>query len=963
MSKSKIKGKVLVVQLSSRETQVVLVGSDSSIIQGVTVPTPVGAVDDGVIRNPDAVREMLKGALQKPEFKKVRQVVYALCTSQVIAETVTTPDLPESKLERLLRANMDMYFPVDTKDYHLVWQVIGPKVGGNRELSVQLWAVPLGLLKRYYTVANECGLSVVGIDYCGHSLATAVGASFAQGKGKQQQKKAMAAFGESGGTAIDLHILMERDLLGMTFVQNGQIILQRFVRCGADPTYQFSELAMMLEYFRSMEIGRGSSVRGIVSGLLAVNDEIVAKLAEAMSIPMARLAVPYWLPWALCVGASHTELDFGINTLNSPSKVRTEIGGQLWQYALILVGGLAILGVVMLTLSARLVWNSEIANLQHQQNMLMKQQAEYAGFAQNYYEFQDMYNSYNYDWDTTFGSLRTYNDNLVLVLEEIEDLMPKDSSVVHMQVFDNQMFVEFACQNKEEAAYLIMSLREMQYANPMIISDIWGGGNGPATSYGSGNSVEAPPTEGSGQSISVVISNAMENGLLNDITIPQIQALEKAYGKQPEYDEEKHDTVDKLKAEEKYSADLRKPAMEEMLTTNPFAAVRFRDMLVQDFKSDKNAILLNDVTILIEAMNSGWLTNQPTNLEDAQKCMSDMLKIFTKTEARLNNLEKLLCSDEYMALTYIHYLGVQMEVYEPEAFPYLDLDKMVQDVATNGKFMTEDAALNDKLNALIPEIDTDATEPDPTQPSETQPGETQPDPTQPGETQPDPTQPGETQPDPTQPGETQPGPTEPDPTDPDSGEIFDEAYAELIRKYLQLYLTTGTSNTDLDEKIEQYLKEGKTDDPKFDAAVEKAMDHEKVEDALFAMLYLHTTLGKTGFDTIDGVLDKYHKDKTTGVPILDQKLAELMEKLSATVTPPSVPGIGNNSGSNSGSSNKPSGSTGNSGGSGTVVEPTDKRLHFIVVLEYSEDLRNAELERKGLSYDDRVSGIVAEEVE
>ncbi|MBQ8621451.1 MAG: pilus assembly protein PilM [Oscillospiraceae bacterium] len=938
MSKFKISGKVLVIQLGSRETHVVLAGKDSSVIHGVTVPTPAGAVDDGVIRNPEAVREMLKPVLKKPEFKGVRQVVYALCTTQVIAEAVTTPDLPESKLEKLLRANMDMYFPVDTKDYHLVWQIIGAKAGGgSRELAVQLWAVPLGLLKRYYTVANECGLSVVGIDYCGHSAATAAGASFSVNK-----KKAPAA---AQVPATDLHILLERDLLGMTFVQNGQVVLQRFVRCGADPTYQFGELAMMLEYFRSMDMGRMSPIKGIASGLLATNDEIVARLSDVMGIPFAKLSVSYWAPWALCVGASHTELDFGINTLNAPGKVRTEIGGQLWQYALILVGGLSILGVVMLTLSARLVWNSEIANLQNQQQTLMKQQAEYAGFADNFYEFQAMFNAYDADWETTFGSLQTYNDNLVLVLDELEDLMPQNSSVVNMQVYEDQMFVEFACQTKEEAAYLIMALREMQYADPVMISDVWGGGNGPATSYGSGT--EAPPTEGSGQSISQVITSAMESGALNDITIAQIKALEKAYGKQPYYDEEKHKTVDELKAEEKYSAELRKPAIEEMLTTNPFAAVRFRDMLIEDFMADENAILLGDITLLYEVMSTGWLSNQPTNMKDAQKCMGDLLKIFTKTETRLNNLEKLLCSDEDMAKTYTHYLGVKMEVYDPEEFPYLDLEKMVRDVETNGKFTTEDAALNEKLNALIPEIDTD-----PTDPGVTDPGVTDPGVTDPGVTDPSVTDPGVTDPGVTDPGVTEPGPTDPGPTEPDVD--HDQINIDLVAKYLQLYLTTGKTNTQYDEKFTQYLKEGKTDDPAFDAVMEKAFDNDKVEDAVLAVVYIHTTLGSTGFDTIDDVLDKYKAENTTGIPVLDKKIAEAIKKITDSIKP-----------GNTGTTSKPSGSTGSTGSTGSSGSSgsDDKRLHFIVVLGYSQELKEAELIRKGLSYEDRISAIGGEEAE
>ena len=113
MSK-KITGKVLSIHLGKEETQLVLLDKTDEILLAVSVPTPAGAVEDGVIRNPDAIRQMLMDIRQEPEMKKVRKVAFSLCTSQVITEVVTTPDLPEAKLEKLLRSNADMYFPVDT---------------------------------------------------------------------------------------------------------------------------------------------------------------------------------------------------------------------------------------------------------------------------------------------------------------------------------------------------------------------------------------------------------------------------------------------------------------------------------------------------------------------------------------------------------------------------------------------------------------------------------------------------------------------------------------------------------------------------------------------------------------------------------------------------------------------------------------------------------------------------------
>ena len=127
MSKSLISGKVLAIQLGRGQCRIALVGANGDILHSAEVPTPAGAVEDGAIRNQEAVRKMLKAATSVKEFKNTRKTVFVMATSQVITEIVTVPNLPEQKLEKLLTANADMYFPVDMKEYQRDWQVIGPK--------------------------------------------------------------------------------------------------------------------------------------------------------------------------------------------------------------------------------------------------------------------------------------------------------------------------------------------------------------------------------------------------------------------------------------------------------------------------------------------------------------------------------------------------------------------------------------------------------------------------------------------------------------------------------------------------------------------------------------------------------------------------------------------------------------------------------------------------------------------
>lgn len=875
MSKCKITGKVLVIQFGKEETQIVRMSSGADVFS-VAVPTPQGAVEDGMLRDPNAVRDMLKSALKMRELKGVRQAVFSLCTSQVITETVTTPDLPEAKLEKLLQANMDMYFPVDMHDYQVVWQVVGPKTSdsGLKELTVQLWAVPNALTQRYYTVANACGLSVAAIDYCGHSVATAVGASFsavAKGNRKkgrnaeatigQKRKAAKAAAAEAAGEPYtpdtQLHISLERDLLGMTFVQQGRVVMQRFIRCGADPTYQFGELAMIVEYYRSMEYGRDSEISAFLSGAYASSKNMNDELEEALGMPIALFSDGYSPRLVLCIGAARTTMDFGTPSLNKPGKARREVRSQLWQYALVLAGGAALVLVVLFTLSSQLVWSANTRSLESSLQTLTVQAQQYAGFEDNYSEYASKYASYSADWDTVFSSLQTYNDNLVLALQELEEILPENTSVTNLQIAPDGLNVSFACETKEEAAFLIMALRKLQYADLAAISNLGGGGGGAAESYGSGES-EAPPSEGSydpekdGQ-VTVTFSLSARSGnensavadliaseltedelmdLVSDLTPEQLTLLEQVYGKTPETT---YTTLAALKGNTELAItfDHRENALRQMFNTNPFAVNRFVNLLEEDFYRSESILWKYILSDLLQLEEEGKLSSGATDDPIVlREYMGLLLDILTKDDDTLTATEALLCSEakeegqaaSVSELTYVHYLEVELGLREAEAFPYLNIDAVFTDLLAGG-FNTGDTALDARLNGLI----------------------------------------------------------------------SDETWAllasmnsnEKMSEMVSDYLTTGTSGEPVvDEIINKYLTEGTTGSTVLDDRIGSYLGSGDMDGQIAELFDKYLTEGTTGSAVMDARVEQYLTDGTTGNAALDARIEAYIKggQMDKTVT-------------------------------------------------------------------------------
>ena len=119
MSKQKLSGRALVVQITEREIRIaqMTLGSDA-ISERVILPTPPNAVEDGQLVGLDALRDAMEPVLRQGLFRRCRKVVFSLCSTQVISESVTVPAVKkQQRLGQMLLANMDEYFPIDPGEY------------------------------------------------------------------------------------------------------------------------------------------------------------------------------------------------------------------------------------------------------------------------------------------------------------------------------------------------------------------------------------------------------------------------------------------------------------------------------------------------------------------------------------------------------------------------------------------------------------------------------------------------------------------------------------------------------------------------------------------------------------------------------------------------------------------------------------------------------------------------------
>mgnify|MGYP000754356115 CR=1 FL=1 len=465
MSKQKLTGRALVVQITEREIRIaqMTLGSDAISTQ-VILPTPPNAVEDGQLVGLDALHDAMEPVLRQGLFRRCRKVVFSLCSTQVISESVTVPAVKkQQRLGQMLLANMDEYFPIDPGEYQLSWESVGVEAREDaRHLRVQLWAVPRAMLHRYYALANSMGLSVAAVDFCGHSHATAVDADFAL------PKHAKSSADTDDG--VCLYINAESELLLLTFVHNGQVKLQRLLQRGYSQQDDLNEAGIVLDYFSAMP-GRARLTSAVLSGGQAKEAGLAPALASLLNVPVEMAETDYGAQWLLCQGAALTALDFGDPELNHITGARAPIN-RAWQYGLVFLGGAALTASVLLLLTSKLSWSTELDGLRAQQDRLTALAQQNAGCAENYHNYSSMYDAYSADWDTVFDSVRTYNDNLELVLGELEAKLPKKSTVTALSTTELCLAAQVAFQSKEDAAYFLVALRDVPFMTLNTVSSL-----------------------------------------------------------------------------------------------------------------------------------------------------------------------------------------------------------------------------------------------------------------------------------------------------------------------------------------------------------------------------------------------------------------------------------------------------------------------------------------------------------
>jgi type IV pilus assembly protein PilM len=155
-----------------------ITGGDSPVIvHAAQVPLPIGAVENGEVREPEVVAEALKELWQRGGFKG-RRVYMGVGNQRVVVREIALPYLPEKELRASLGFQVQEFIPMAVDEAVIDFDPLGEfEQDDRRMLRMLLVAAQRTMVDSLVAAASEAKLEPLGLDLVPFAIVRSVGTS------------------------------------------------------------------------------------------------------------------------------------------------------------------------------------------------------------------------------------------------------------------------------------------------------------------------------------------------------------------------------------------------------------------------------------------------------------------------------------------------------------------------------------------------------------------------------------------------------------------------------------------------------------------------------------------------------------------------------------------------------------------------------------------------------------------
>ena len=212
--------KFLNIEIDTAQLRVAEVDSRGQrIFRCFVIPVPLGAVDDGQIRDTKSLGNLLKTELTAHGIK-TKKAFFVAGSSRIASREVRIPFVKKDRIQSIIQENATDYFPIDISNYVISYSIINIETseqegaGTIKQYHLMVYAAPTSISAAFSEVADVAGLNMTGIGYTGDSVYSAVKDTFADG--------------------VHMLIKIEYNSTSISIIKNGDLALQRTVNYGVD---------------------------------------------------------------------------------------------------------------------------------------------------------------------------------------------------------------------------------------------------------------------------------------------------------------------------------------------------------------------------------------------------------------------------------------------------------------------------------------------------------------------------------------------------------------------------------------------------------------------------------------------------------------------------------------------------------------------------------------------------------
>lgn len=154
-------------------------GKKTKLISLGTAQLPVGAVEDGELRDPETVAEIIKKLIDNLGIKS-KKVAISISGYSVIMKKINLAVMTEEELQHHIQAEAEQYIPFDIDEVYIDFQDLHTNQDDEGRTDVMLVAAKKEVVNRYIEMLEGIGLKVVVVDVDAFALENAFELSMGQ---------------------------------------------------------------------------------------------------------------------------------------------------------------------------------------------------------------------------------------------------------------------------------------------------------------------------------------------------------------------------------------------------------------------------------------------------------------------------------------------------------------------------------------------------------------------------------------------------------------------------------------------------------------------------------------------------------------------------------------------------------------------------------------------------------------